>query len=117
MATAERVLSDTWRSGRHRDDYYDLGGFRADRDDVSPPTLRPWFDRGLTWCYAFNHEEAVRCFQRALEADPECAMAHWGIAYAIGPNYNKDWVAFEGDRSSLDAVSRPTRSRAARAMR
>ena len=54
-----------------------------------------WFDRGLLWCYGFNHEEALRCFGRAAAADPACAMAYWGQAYAIGPNYNKDWEAFE----------------------
>ena len=43
-----------------------------------------WFDRGLALCYAFNHEEAVRCFERAIKADPQCAMAHWGVAYALG---------------------------------
>src|SRR5262249_47966157 len=53
------------------------------------------FDRGLIWAYAFNHEEAVRCFERAIEADPGCAMAHWGVSYAIGPNYNKAWDAFD----------------------
>ncbi len=54
-----------------------------------------WFDRGLVWAYAFNHEEAVRCFDRALELDPELAIARWGVAYAIGPNYNKAWAAFD----------------------
>ena len=39
----------------------------------------------------------MRCFERAAAADPDCAMAHWGIAYALGPNYNKAWVAFEPD--------------------
>ena len=31
-------------------------------------------------------------------------MAHWGIAYAIGPNYNKPWEDFDEDdlRQSLD---------------
>ncbi|MCB1043162.1 MAG: tetratricopeptide repeat protein [Acidobacteria bacterium] len=47
-----------------------------------------WFDRGLALVFAFNHEEAIACFSRALEADPQCAMAHWGIAYASGPNIN-----------------------------
>lgn len=50
-----------------------------------------WFDRGLLWTYAFAHEEAVRCFRRATEADPGCAMAWWGIAYALGPYINKEW--------------------------
>jgi len=50
-----------------------------------------WFDRGLVWCYAYSHEEAAACFRRAIEADPSCAMAHWGVAYASGPNYNMPW--------------------------
>ncbi|EUA09373.1 TPR repeat family protein [Mycobacterium kansasii 732] len=54
-----------------------------------------WFDRGLVWAYAFNHEEAIRCFERALALDPELAIARWGIAYAVGPNYNKAWEAFD----------------------
>lgn len=54
-----------------------------------------WFDRGLAWCYGYNHDEAVRCFQAAAQADPECLMAQWGAAYASGPNYNKQWKAFD----------------------
>lgn len=49
------------------------------------------------WTYAFHHEEAVACFEAAAEADPDCAMAHWGIAYALGPNYNKPWEAFDAE--------------------
>jgi tetratricopeptide (TPR) repeat protein len=47
-----------------------------------------FFDQGLRYIYAFNHDEAVRSFQRASELDPKLAMAFWGIAEAIGPNYN-----------------------------
>ena len=50
-----------------------------------------WFDRGLVWTYSYNHEQAIECFNKALEHDPDCAMAHWGVAYAIGPNYNFEW--------------------------
>ena len=39
-------------------------------------------------CIAFNHEEAVRCFQHAIESDPAMPMAYWGLAYAMGPNIN-----------------------------
>lgn len=49
----------------------------------------------MVWSYAFNHEEAIRCFDRALELDPDFAIARWGVAYAIGPNYNKGWEAFD----------------------
>jgi tetratricopeptide (TPR) repeat protein len=48
----------------------------------------------------------VRCFERAASADPRCAMAWWGIAYAAGPNYNKQWKAFDTvdlERSLLTA--------------
>ncbi|XAM00072.1 hypothetical protein OT109_01540 [Phycisphaeraceae bacterium D3-23] len=47
-----------------------------------------YFDQGLLWAYGFNHDEAVRCFTRAAQLDPSCAMAWWGIAYAQGPSYN-----------------------------
>jgi tetratricopeptide (TPR) repeat protein len=50
-----------------------------------------WFDRGLIWAYGFHWEEAVTCFKEAVKADPECAMAWWGVAYSVGPEYNRMW--------------------------
>jgi len=47
-----------------------------------------FFDQGLRQIYAFNHDEAARSFQRASELDPRLAMAYWGVAEAVGPNYN-----------------------------
>jgi tetratricopeptide (TPR) repeat protein len=47
-----------------------------------------FFDQGLRLIYAFNHAEAERSFQHAAELDPKMAMAYWGIAEAVGPNYN-----------------------------
>ena len=47
-----------------------------------------FFDQGLRLVYAFNHEEAARSFRRAAELDPKLAMAWWGVALAVGPNYN-----------------------------
>ena len=86
--------------------YYDLGRYsRAVTTTVSEAQL--WFDRGLIWTYGYNHEEAIACFEKALEADADCAMAHWGIAYAIGPNYNKPWEAFEEDEKPA-ALARAT---------
>ncbi|MFC8102898.1 hypothetical protein [Streptomyces sp. NPDC057363] len=77
-------------------DYYDLGTHGRTVTTSSPEAQR-WFDRGLVWTYAFHHEEAVACFEAAAAADPDCAMAHWGIAYALGPNYNKPWEAFDAE--------------------
>ena len=75
-------------------DYFDLGDHHRTVSTSSPEAQR-WFDRGLIWAYAFNHEEAARCFERAIEQDPRCAMAYWGVAYAVGPNYNRAWDAFD----------------------
>jgi tetratricopeptide (TPR) repeat protein len=75
-------------------EYFNLGANGRPITTASPPAQR-WFNHGLTWAYAFNHEEAVRCFERAISHDPRCAMAHWGVGYAIGPNYNKAWDAFD----------------------
>lgn len=80
--------------GRDVEPYYDLGSYHRAVETPSPQA-QTWFDRGLIWAYAFNHEEAIRCFERALELDPDLAVARWGIAYAVGPNYNKPWEAFD----------------------
>jgi len=47
-----------------------------------------FFDQGLRLIYAFNHEEAAHAFEEAAKLDPQLAMAYWGIAEAVGPNYN-----------------------------
>lgn len=75
-------------------DYFDLGIYVRTVTTRSPEA-QVWFDRGLNWSYAFNHEEAAVCFARAIDLDGDCAMAYWGLAYALGPNYNKPWEAFE----------------------
>ena len=52
------------------------------------PEAQKFFDQGLRLIYAFNHDEAARSFQRATELDARLAIAYWGIAEAVGPNYN-----------------------------
>src|SRR6202049_2940273 len=47
-----------------------------------------FFDQGLRFIFAFNHDEAARSFRHAAELDPQLAMAYWGVAEAVGPNYN-----------------------------
>ena len=63
--------------------YYNLGSYSRPITTTSPLT-QLWFDRGLIWCYGFNHEEASRCFHRALSHDPDCALAYWGIGIPAG---------------------------------
>jgi tetratricopeptide (TPR) repeat protein len=94
-------------------EYFDLGGYARPVTTTSAQA-QTWFTRGLVWAYAFNHEEAAACFERAAEADPGCAMAHWGLAYALGPNYNKPWEAF-GPGEAPAAISRAAAALAAAA--
>ena len=71
-------------------DRFNLGSHSRAISTGSAETQR-WFDLGLNWCFAFNKAEGVKCFRKALEFDPECVMAHWGIAYGSGPFYNMTW--------------------------
>ena len=84
--------------------YYDLGTYSR-KITTQSADAQIWFNRGLIWTFAYHHEEAISCFEKALVADADCAMAHWGIAYAIGPNYNKPWESFEEDEKP-DCISR-----------
>ena len=55
---------------------------------TSNPEAQKFFDQGLRLIFAFNHDEAARSFGRAAELDPKLAIAYWGVAEAVGPNYN-----------------------------
>ncbi|CAI4212780.1 unnamed protein product [Parascedosporium putredinis] len=76
------------------DSFYDLGSYQVAITSTSE-NAQLWFNRGLILCYGFNHQEAYECFKFALDADPDCAIAHWGKAYVLGCNYNKPWEAFD----------------------
>jgi tetratricopeptide (TPR) repeat protein len=86
---------------------YDLGGYTRSVATDSAEAQR-WFDQGLLWRYGFNHEAALRAFGRAADADPGCAMAHWGVAWANGPFYNRSWSDYppEERRAALTDAHR-----------
>jgi tetratricopeptide (TPR) repeat protein len=81
----ETTKADDGRSG---ESYFDTGEIHCEVT-TAHRDARNWFDRGLAMCHGFNHEEAVHCFEKAIAADPHCAMAYWGLAYAWGPNINR----------------------------
>ena len=64
-----------------------------------------FFDQGITLLYGFNHEEAARAFRRAGELDPSSAMPLWGIALAVGPNYNMD-VDAEREKLAYETIQK-----------
>jgi len=83
--------------------YYDVGVVHREVT-TSSPEAQQWFDRGLGLAYGFNHEEAIACFDRAVEADPDCAMCYWGKAYALGPNYNNVEMTEEASQVAYESI-------------
>jgi hypothetical protein len=51
------------------------------------PQAQKFFDQGLAFVFAFNHDEAIRSFKRAAELDPRLAMTHWGMALGAGTKH------------------------------
>ena len=84
-----------------------LGNWRVSLN-ASSGEARRFFEQGLRLAYAFNHDEARRSFERAIELDPACALCYWGIAYAVGPNINLPMEA----AAERDAVAAITKARA-----
>ena len=70
--------------GNDMDYPYDLGSYSRTVTTNSPDAQR-WFDRGLNWCFGYHHEEAIAGFEKALLADPACAMAQVGSASSAFP--------------------------------
>jgi len=94
---------------------YDLGTYSRPVTTISADAQR-WFDRGLNWCFGYHHEEAVACFEQALAADPTCAMAHWGVSYASGPNYNFPWEVMDPAGKAAALAKAHAAAHAARAL-
>lgn len=63
-----------------------------------------YFDQGLIWTFAFNHDEAIRSFTEAARLDPDCAMAYWGIALCHGPHINNPVVPEERSKAAWAAL-------------
>ncbi|HEY6228222.1 MAG TPA: hypothetical protein VI282_13960, partial [Verrucomicrobiae bacterium] len=67
--------------------YEGLGSTRRPVSSSSEKA-KAYVNQGLAFVYGFNHGAAIRSFQQAADLDPECAMAHWGVALASGPHIN-----------------------------
>jgi len=71
---------------------------------TSSPLAQKYFDQGLAFTYGFNHDEAERSFEQAAQLDPNMAMAYWGVALVLGPNYNLPGDPVRGKKAH-DAVA------------
>jgi tetratricopeptide (TPR) repeat protein len=65
-----------------------------------------YFDQGLCFLFAFNHDEAIRAFEEAAKLDPDCAMAWWGTALANGPHINNPIVTPERAKAAWRALGK-----------
>jgi len=80
-----------------------LGGLSRPVTTSSPQAQR-YFDQGLAFMYAFNHDEAIRSFHRAAELDPTSAMAWWGVSVANGPHINNPVLPEDRARAAWKAL-------------
>ncbi len=65
-----------------------------------------YFDQGLTWTFAFNHDEAIRSFEQAARLDPQLAMAWWGVALCYGPHINFPILPEDKARAAWTALTK-----------
>lgn len=79
-----------------------FGGY-AREVTTTDAAAQAWFDQGIQLLYGFNHDEAIRSFRKAAEADPRCAMAWWGIAYANGLHINNPEMSEASSEAAWDA--------------
>src|ERR1700755_2994664 len=73
---------------------------------TSSPEAQRYFDQGMDYLYAFNHDEARRSFERAAQLDPKAAMPWWGVALAVGPNYNDIDIGHARAKQAVEAIGR-----------
>jgi tetratricopeptide (TPR) repeat protein len=85
--------------------YQGFAGYGRKVTTTSAETQK-WFNQGIQLLYGFNHDEAIRSFEKAAEFDPSCAMAWWGSAYARGLHINNPVMGEEQTRLALEAAQK-----------
>lgn len=83
-------------------------GFRgySRRVTTASPEAQRWFNQGIQLLYGFNHDEAIRSFEKAAQIDPSCAMAWWGSAYARGIHINNPEMGEQQSRLAHQAAEK-----------
>jgi tetratricopeptide (TPR) repeat protein len=102
----------SWGLAAQQDEFFEGLGSHHRKVTTNSPTAQRYFDQGLAFLFAFNHDEAIRSFTKAAEQDPECAMAWWGIAIANGPHINNPAVEPDKAKAAWDAANRARKASA-----
>jgi tetratricopeptide (TPR) repeat protein len=77
------------------------------------PAVRAQFVRGVALLHDFWYQEAQRQFEQIAKSDPDCAMAHWGIAMSL---FHQIWerpgesTVAQGWREMQAAQARPAKT-------
>ncbi|MGZ8297998.1 MAG: tetratricopeptide repeat protein [Allosphingosinicella sp.] len=100
---APRASVADWAKGAQLFD--GLGSFHR-KIATASPEAQDYFDQGMRFVWAFNHDEATRSFARAAELDPKCASCYWGVALTLGPNYNMPLMAEPRARAGWEALGK-----------
>ena len=79
-----------------------LDGMGSHRLPVSTKSqlAQRYIDQGIVLSLGFNNQEAHRSFMYATKLDPDCAMAYWGAALALGPNLNSGMSRANGRKAA-----------------
>src|SRR5579863_6929540 len=91
-ANGDASASTSSKGNKRTEPHFSGLGIHGRKVSTGSPDAQTYFDQGLAFLYAFNHDEAIRSFEAAAELDPHCAMAFWGIALANGPHINNPAV-------------------------
>src|SRR5262245_7346749 len=90
-----------WAQGARLFD--NLGNFHR-KVSTSSSEAQQYFDQGMRFLWAFNHDESTRSFARAAQLDPKCASCYWGVALTVGPNYNLPLMLEPRAKVAFEAV-------------
>jgi len=70
------------------------------------PQAQEKFDRGVALVHSFYYPDSVQAFTEAAAADPQCAIAYWGIAISHRPNPLVLPLAAAALKNGLEAVEK-----------
>src|SRR5436190_19912275 len=100
------LVGQAAESGIARVPLYDGLGSSGRKVTTRSAEAQRYFDQGLCFLYAFNHDEAIRSFEQAARLDGNCAMAWWGVAIANGPHINNPIVSPERAKAAWGAIGK-----------
>jgi tetratricopeptide (TPR) repeat protein len=106
LAPAATVAQKSTEPGKPTEPFFPGLGTHTRQVSTNSPTAQRYFNQGLAFLYAFNHDEAIRSFEAAASCDADCAMAYWGIALANGPHINNPAVDEAHAKAAWKALTR-----------